>query len=265
MRRKVLWSGALLLAFVPASGALDNPQPDKAATPKEQYDAILKEYAQKQTEFMKSYQQAKTDEERRKLLESRPSPEPYAKQFLEIGEKNPKDAVAVDALLWVVQNLPRGKEADQAIALLAQDHVASPKVGQLAMLLGQLQTPSAERLLRAVLEKNPDRSAQGQACLALAQVLKGQAELNQRRKMPGADQLLKQAEEFFERVVKEYGDVKVTRNTLGETAKSELFELRNLAIGKTVPEIEAEDIDGKAFKLSDYRGKVVLLDFWGHW
>jgi peroxiredoxin len=31
------------------------------------------------------------------------------------------------------------------------------------------------------------------------------------------------------------------------------------------PEIAGEDIDGKKFKLSDYRGKVVLLDFWGNW
>jgi cytochrome oxidase Cu insertion factor (SCO1/SenC/PrrC family) len=36
-------------------------------------------------------------------------------------------------------------------------------------------------------------------------------------------------------------------------------------IGKEAPEIEGEDIDGNRFKLSDYRGKVVLLDFWGHW
>ena len=24
-------------------------------------------------------------------------------------------------------------------------------------------------------------------------------------------------------------------------------------------------LDGQKFKLSDYRGKVVVLDFWGHW
>jgi hypothetical protein len=36
-------------------------------------------------------------------------------------------------------------------------------------------------------------------------------------------------------------------------------------VGEPAPEIEGEDIDGKPMKLSDYRGKVVVLDFWGHW
>jgi len=37
------------------------------------------------------------------------------------------------------------------------------------------------------------------------------------------------------------------------------------AIGKVAPDIEGEDIDGKKFRLSDYRGKVVVIDFWGNW
>ena len=36
-------------------------------------------------------------------------------------------------------------------------------------------------------------------------------------------------------------------------------------MGKEAPEIKGGDLDGKEFKLSDYRGKVVLLDFWGNW
>jgi hypothetical protein len=32
--------------------------------------------------------------------------------------------------------------------------------------------------------------------------------------------------------------------------------------GKVAPEIAGVDADGVAFNLSDYRGKVVLLDFW---
>jgi hypothetical protein len=38
-----------------------------------------------------------------------------------------------------------------------------------------------------------------------------------------------------------------------------------LCPGTPAPEIDGEDIDGAAFKLSDYRGQVVLLDFWGNW
>lgn len=39
----------------------------------------------------------------------------------------------------------------------------------------------------------------------------------------------------------------------------------SVAIGQSAPEISGKDLDGVAFKLSDYRGKVVMLDFWGDW
>ena len=39
----------------------------------------------------------------------------------------------------------------------------------------------------------------------------------------------------------------------------------DLAVGKLAPEISGVDVDGRKFKLSDYRGKVVVLDFWGDW
>ena len=35
--------------------------------------------------------------------------------------------------------------------------------------------------------------------------------------------------------------------------------------GTLAPEITGEDIDGQPMKLSDFRGQVVLLDFWGNW
>ena len=36
-------------------------------------------------------------------------------------------------------------------------------------------------------------------------------------------------------------------------------------IGKTAPEITGTDLEGKPMKLSEFRGKVVMLDFWGFW
>ena len=41
--------------------------------------------------------------------------------------------------------------------------------------------------------------------------------------------------------------------------------LDGFALDESAPEIEGEDIDGQPMKLSDYRGKVVMLDFWGDW
>lgn len=35
--------------------------------------------------------------------------------------------------------------------------------------------------------------------------------------------------------------------------------------GKSAPAFSTQDIDGKEITLSDYRGKVVLLDFWASW
>jgi cytochrome oxidase Cu insertion factor (SCO1/SenC/PrrC family) len=39
----------------------------------------------------------------------------------------------------------------------------------------------------------------------------------------------------------------------------------SIKAGKPAPEIVGEDVDGKPMKLSDFRGTVVLLDFWGNW
>jgi peroxiredoxin len=53
--------------------------------------------------------------------------------------------------------------------------------------------------------------------------------------------------------------------TLGEIAGGELNEMRHLNVGQPAPEIEGADIEGKRFKLSDFRSKVVLLVFSGEW
>ena len=39
----------------------------------------------------------------------------------------------------------------------------------------------------------------------------------------------------------------------------------HLGIGQEAPDIAGTDADGQPFKLSDYRGKVVVLTFSGNW
>jgi peroxiredoxin len=52
---------------------------------------------------------------------------------------------------------------------------------------------------------------------------------------------------------------------LRELAHRNLDGLRNLIPGKLAPATEGMDIEGKGISLADYRGKVVLLIFSGHW
>lgn len=41
--------------------------------------------------------------------------------------------------------------------------------------------------------------------------------------------------------------------------------LPTAALGKPAPDMELTDTDGRNFKLSDYQGKLLLLDFWPSW
>lgn len=47
--------------------------------------------------------------------------------------------------------------------------------------------------------------------------------------------------------------------------KEEVDKLRKLAVGQKAPEITAYTPDNKTVKLSDFKGKYVLVDFWASW
>src|SRR5262249_51337087 len=134
------------------------------------------------------------------------------------------------------------------------------KLGSLLPRLVQASSPAAEKLLRAVCEKGADAKIQGQACLSLAQHLKQRTELPE-LKSTQVESISKEAERLFTKVVDRFAEI----GTLAEQAKKDLKDLQTFGIGKQPPDIEGEDIDGQKFKLSDYRGKVVVLDFWGNW
>jgi hypothetical protein len=221
----------------------------------EQYEALLKDYL----DVGQLLAKAVSDEARKQLSERHTT---VARQILELAEKNPKEPVAVDALVEMVWRSMPG--SDKALALLQREHARSPRIAQVRVqtafgapikvtIMQQVacfRSKEAETFLRTILETNPDREAQAQACIALAAF-----HANQGRK--------KEAEAQYEQAIDTFGDVKyVSGGTVGEKARGALFVMRELTVTKQAPEIEGEDQDGRRLKLSDYRGKVVLLYFW---
>lgn len=51
----------------------------------------------------------------------------------------------------------------------------------------------------------------------------------------------------------------------GAAARGEIFRAEYLVPGRTPPDVVAVDVEGQSFRLADYRGKVLVLDFWGFW
>jgi hypothetical protein len=291
--RCVVLGVALLLARGPALAAADDKPDTKDLTPAEEYKALIADYQKEQEEFYKLVREAKSEEEQQKLYnEKMPKPDKVVSRLMELAEKNPKDGgVVPDALIWVVLNggydVQARKTKDKALDLLL-GHAENEKVVAVCQNLVYSPSPKNEKFLRAVVEKSTKDEAKGKATYSLGSYLKKTADAattlkeqpdlakqyeaaygeeivkNLRESDPAA--LTKEAEKLFELIAEKYPAIKLYgEETLGELAKGELFEIRNLAIGQKAPEIEADDLDGKKFKLSDYRGKVVVIDFWGNW
>jgi hypothetical protein len=253
--RHLLIGTIVLFLVVPRLWAQekDKEKLPESTTAKQQYDALAKEYQNAVEDFQKSYQAAKTAEERQKAAQQLPKREVFATRMLKVAEDHPKDAAAVDALIWIVINAGYTSEGTKALEIIADHHVKSEKLGALYLSLVYSQAASAEKLLRSIIKENPNREVSGKASFSLARRLSEQGDASKD----------KEADRLFEVVEKNYADIPYFRpgTTLGEVAK----QARQLLIGKEAPEIEGEDIDGQKLKLSDYRGKVVVLDFWGHW
>ncbi|MDR6763677.1 peroxiredoxin [Flavobacterium sp. 2755] len=57
----------------------------------------------------------------------------------------------------------------------------------------------------------------------------------------------------------------IQKSFYGKKLKIEIDIAEKTAIGATAPEFSQTDVNGKIIKLSDYKGKYVLVDFWASW
>jgi hypothetical protein len=107
------------------------------------------------------------------------------------------------------------------------------------------------------IRKVSTKDLKGELGVTYAQSLRLQFEARYRAGDKDAGSLLKEAEGTLKQLA---GNPK-----LAAAVKEAEFALKHLTVSRPAMEIEGDDLDGKKVKLSDYRGKVVVLDFWGNW
>ena len=263
MRIHVLGGLMVLLAAAPVSAQEKNEEPSLTAA-QVKYRAVIKDYTAARQELIKKYQAAATADKESLQGQISALAGKFGDRFFKIAQEHPEDPGAEDALAFLSAQIGANAQTDalgvKAFAMLVTNFPESKKLRQGIAKAKYSTSPALQKPLRKIMERHPDLEVQSQACLALAEYLRGRFEKDYQQKKSGDAALLKQAEELL--IV---GQTRFAETKNAKQFEEAVFTLANLTVGKHPPEITGEDLDGKPFKLSDYRGKVVVIDFWGDW
>jgi len=248
----------LLIALLALGLALPLVQADDKEKKDKESPSSFKEM---EKDFLSKVRSVETPAEQKELLAK------ASKEFMAYAEKNPKADDRIEALSYVLRmGQPEVKDAS---ALLAKDLAKSPKIKSIVRILGTRTDEDSTKVLQAVIDTNPDKALQAQACQAL--VKSRDRTVKQIQQFKDNDTLRERAEQ---RMGKETVQKMIASGEKLEKEQKQYSKLLqdkyadyvvDLSIGKKAPEIVSEDLDGKKVKLSDLRGKVVVLDIWATW
>jgi thiol-disulfide isomerase/thioredoxin len=207
-------------------------------------------------ELVTKYRAAKTNEARNELLTS------YGEKFVELAKKNIKDPAAVDVLANVLElPLPETKDGpkSKATALLTEavddllkKNSKDGKTVDLFVRVLALPIPEATKtkvsgsLKEVSNDKTGDKGLRAKALTAYLGV--------QENILTGSKDA-----KAIEAAKKEMAE---SRKIIESDLKG---QVKDLFIGATMPELKSKDLEDKEVKLSDLKGKVVVLDVWATW
>lgn len=250
---------AAILLFLALASAARLPADDLAKTIRARVEAYENAVRANTLRIV----EAQTEEERARYRASIPAADPYAEEVLKLIEASPDDPAVVEGLNWLVTQclyLPPGQAALEKIA---SRYAALPGLAPALKRLEDCDPALAAPALAAVLKQNPHQEEQAAATYALArhQFAAFEAAANPQTRAEARAR----AAELLERLVTTYPQVSIQGFPLADQAAALLFEMTHLSPGATAPEITGRDHENQEFKLSDYRGRHVLLVFWGDW
>ncbi|MBI3817519.1 MAG: hypothetical protein HY286_02420 [Planctomycetes bacterium] len=220
--------------------------------------------------YFASLKDAKTEEDKQKVkLDPSKDPTPaFAAKYLEFAKRATGTDSGLNAVQWLLQQPMRfGGSApkwvadgaqfalDEIVKTYLQHPNVARTVGMLAYATRALEKKTVADALAKIEKESKNREVQSTAAFAML----NSEDPPDFRKGGDEGRTAERAKKLRTLIAKYDGTASAKR------AAGEIFELEHLRVGMTVPEVTGTDQEGKGFKLSYYRGKVVVLDFWGFW
>ena len=191
-----------------------------------------------------------------------------ASDALDLAMENKRDQVGLEAAVLALELLGKMQitrdDFDKASNLILENHIESPKIAPALAHMVEAG-PKGMAFLRSVGEKAINKEVQGLAFYHTALALDVEATNREAGGAPEtATRLRSEAVELLGKAVKLAPDAKIGEGPLSKAAATEMVAMK-IGVGNPVPDVEGVDADGKKVKLSSYKGKVVLFDFWATW
>jgi thiol-disulfide isomerase/thioredoxin len=211
------------------------------------------------------------EEEKAALLAKTPPVLTTVHLLCQLVQANPGDDASMEALVFLARvadipkvakmlaSLPRQNSDDTAtsikpLELILKHHANHTKTAE--FILKTTLTPELSEFTRAVFAKTTNPEVRGKAGYRLAS-----------ETLREGDE--KAAEPLLESLARDryLEGVYASGRTLSVSAWADgkLREIRMLKVGKVIPEVYAETLEGKKQTISEFRGKVVVVDVWTTW
>ncbi len=236
-----------LVAWLFAASAAPLPAQEEKAKPP---DPAMEALTALQKEFRLKLRDAGVSENAEEARAA--AARPFLPRFQALAAEHVGTDVGLRSVRWVLDICRMTDDAAgwrTAFDAALQEYADNPAFASVVRGVGG---PDAEKTLRRVLETSKNAEVKAAAQLSIGDLLWKDGEAS------GED--LEKATAAFEAVVQTYAGTKAEKE-----AKGNLNEIRNLQVGLKAPDISFTDLKGTAHKLSEYRGKVLLLNFWAPW
>jgi len=222
------------------------------------YRDLERKYA---TEINKAKRSSRTrDEFNKKVAEIRknyPDPKDLIGDIHDLVKKKAKSKSSREALTLLALQPVDKKAKSFAEKSLFKYHYKGDALLDYASTIASKTGVESLALLKKVLKTKASKKVKSVAAYGIAN--------NQIATFKGDKSTEKDIVKKLKASIKYAGNAKIGNTPLKKLADNKLFGFTKLRVGAVAEDIIGEDLDGKKFKLSDYRGKVVFLDFWGDW